>query len=179
MTSEHPAPEQKQPAPAPAPTAQPAAPQPPFVPQQGQPQQVQYVVSERSLEGIGGWLIFWIVVFILGGIGHITAFFSGIEAGSTEAGDIVMMIFSPLLAVGYIGSATTIALRKKIGVWVSAGSLGLTGLYSLINIIVTASQERSTSIAITIGGILVSLVIFGAMALYFFTSKRVKQTLTR
>ena len=175
MKDEHTTPEQ----PA-APAEQPAAAAPQFAAPQAQPQQqVQYIVSQRSLEGIGGWLIFWIVVFILGGIGHITAFFSGIEAGSSEAGDIVMMIFSPLLAVGYIGSATTIALRKKIGVWVSAGSLGLTGLYSLINIIVTASQERSTSIAITVGGILVSLVIFGAMALYFFTSKRVKQTLTR
>lgn len=79
MDHEKTTPEQ-QPTPAPAPEA-PAA-QPQFAPQQ---QQVQYIVSERSLEGVGGWLIFWIIVFILGGIGYIMVFFTGIEAGSTEA----------------------------------------------------------------------------------------------
>ncbi len=173
MTNDKSTPEQ-QPTQAPAP-------QPQFVPQQAQAQaqQVQYIVSERSLEGVGGWLIFWIIVFILGGIGYIMIFFNGIESGSTEATDILSMIFSPLLAIGFIGSAATIALRKAIGKWISVGTLGLAGLFSVLNIIITASESRVTSIALTIGGVLASLVFSGAMILYFFASKRVKQTLTK
>lgn len=175
MDNEKSTPEQQ---PAPTPAEQPAA-QPQFAPQQSQPQQVQYIVSERSLEGVGGWLIFWIIVFILGGIGYIMVFFTGIEKGSTEATDILSMIFSPLLAIGFIGSAATIALRKKIGMWLSVGTLGLAGLFNVLNIIISASESRDTSIAVTVGGILASLVFSGAMILYFFASKRVKQTLTK
>lgn len=175
MKDEHTTPEQ----PA-APAEQPAAAAPQFAAPQAQPQQqVQYIVSQRSLEGIGGWLIFWIIVFILGGIGYIMAFFTGIEDGGTRASDILLMIFSPLLAIGFLGSATTIALRKKLGVWLSVGTLGLAGLYSVLSTIISASQDQTTSIAITVGSILVSIVFSGAMILYFFASKRVKQTLTK
>ena len=38
------------------------APQQPGVPYQP-PVQVQYIVSEKSLVGLGGWLIFWLVAF--------------------------------------------------------------------------------------------------------------------
>lgn len=180
MTDDKSTPEQ-QPATAPVeqqPVSQPAAPaQPQFVPQQ--PQQVQYVVSQQSLEGVGGWLIFWIIVFILMGIGYIMAFFTGIEAGGSKATDILLMIFSPLLAIGAIGSATTIALRRKIGVWISVGTLGLAGLYTILSTVIAASQSKYTSMAITVGGVLASIVFSGAMILYFFASKRVKQTLTK
>lgn len=173
MTNDKSTPEQQS-----APVAQPA-PQPQFSPQQEQPQQVQYIVSQRSLEGIGGWLIFWIIVFILFGIGYIMVFFTGLEEGGTRASEILSMIFSPLLAIGFLGSATTIALRRKLGVWVSVGTISLTGLFAVLNIIIMASEDRSTSIAMTVGGVLVSIVLFGAMSLYFFASKRVKQTLTK
>ena len=187
MEDQPPTPEQQpvstpteQPVAAPTPVEQPAPqpPQPQFAPQQPQ-QQVQYVVSQQSLEGVGGWLIFWLIVFILMGIGYIMAFFSGIESGGTEATDILLMIFSPLLAIGAIGSATTIALRKKLGVWLSIGTLGLAGLYTILSIIVSASQNRYTSMAVTVGAVLASLVFSGAMILYFVASKRVKQTLTK
>ncbi len=163
--------------PAPQPVAAPVQqqPQPQFVPQQ----QVQYVVSQQSLEGVGGWLVFWLIVFILMGIGYIMAFFTGLENGGDEASDILLMIFSPLIAIGAIGSAVTIALRKKLAIWMSVATLGIAGLYNILSIIIAAVDNRYSSIAITVGGILVSIVFSGAIILYFFASKRVKQTLTR
>jgi hypothetical protein len=163
--------------PAPQPVAAPVQqqPQPQFVPQQ----QVQYVVSQQSLEGVGGWLVFWLIVFIIMSIGYIMAFFTGLERGGEEASDVLLMIFSPLIAIGAIGSAVTIALRKKLAIWMSVATLGIAGLYNILSIVIAAVDNKYSSIAITVGGILVSIVFSGAIILYFFASKRVKQTLTR
>lgn len=165
------APEQEAPAPAPA-----AAPQP-------QPQVIQqYVTTERSVKGIGGWLIFWIVVFVLAGIGLLSTFanlLSGLESGSTGE-TVIGLIFSPILAVGWLASAVFIIMQRKLAVMVTLATFGVAALYGVISAIVTyASSGGDTPIAVFIVGILIGLIIEAAMASYFVVSKRVKQTLVK
>ena len=156
---------------------QPQAPQQPGVPYQP-PVQVQYVVSQQSLEGLGGWLMFWVVVFSLSGIGYITTFFNSIQYGGTAAATLAL-IFTPILAGLYIGSVVLIALRKKLGKWLSIGTLAISALYITIGIIVAVSEASRVEIAAVVGSILVNIVLHGLFALYFIVSKRVNLTLVR
>ncbi len=165
----------------PDPTTQPVAantPQP--MPYQGQPvpQNVQYVVQEQSLNGLGGWLAFWMTLFTLGSLIFIVAFFGAIESGVDESSSVLLMVFSPLLAASYIASTVFIALRKKIAKWISLGALWLGSLYVIINTVVIASEQDLTMTGV-VASILTSLVLTGLMSLYFIVSKRVAQTLVR
>jgi hypothetical protein len=171
-----------QPAPAPQPVEpQQPQPQPQPMPYQGQPapQNVQYVVQEQSLNGLGGWLAFWMTIFTLSGLIFIVAFFGAIENGVEESASVLLMVFAPILAIAYITSTVLIALRKKIARWVSVGSIGLATLYSVISVIVAASEADDMPITGVVAGILTSVVLSGLMALYFIVSKRVAQTLIR
>ena len=172
--------EQKQPqAPQPAaPTSQPTMSQQPQVIQ-------QYVVQEKSLQGLGGMLIFWMIVFSLVAIGEIYAFAAALSSGSElGACKVVTLLFAPLLAIGYIGLTVLIALQKKLAVAVSFIVFGISALFAVVSGITTfasgaseTSSSGASGIPLLIAQILVSLLIYGLFALYFLVSKRVKQTL--
>jgi hypothetical protein len=145
-----------------------------------QSQNVQYIVTEKSLEGVGGWLIFWIVIFSLAGIGYIVSFFAFIEQGVSEPSSVASMIAAPILAVGFILSTVLIALRQKLGQTVTIATLAVGGLFTALNVILISSESAyGDGLAVTAGGVLVSLVVSGLMILYFIISKRVQKTLTR
>lgn len=155
-------------------------PQEPQAPVQGPaPQQnVQYVKMEQSLEGVGGWLAFWLVMFALGGIGMITAFFSSITATTMNSEVVTTLIFSPLLAVGGIAAAVLIAMRRKLALMFVYATLALSALFSIVGqIIVAADSSSSNNVPVLVGSILVTLVMIGLVGLYFYQSKRVKATL--
>jgi hypothetical protein len=156
-----------------------AAPMQAWPEQTPSPVKIQYVVAQKSLNGIGGWLIFWLVVFSIGGIGEIMSFFTMIANGATSATDVLFIIFAPIIAVGYIGSVVLIAMRKKLAKLTSIAAISVMSLYSILNVIITTSQNYSDgqNITTTIGGIIGSLIMTGLLILYFMTSKRVRQTL--
>lgn len=156
---------------------QPQVPQQPGVPYQP-PVQVQYVVSEKSLEGLGGWLIFWLICFALSAILYIGAFFGAIDKAGSGASFALVLIFSPIIAGLSIASIILIALRKKLGKWVSIGTFGASALYFVISVIVNL-DTIGDRIGATIAGLLIVLLIHGLFALYFIVSKRVQLTLTR
>ena len=189
------------PAQAPAPAPQPS--NQGWPDQTPQPTQIQYVVAQKSLEGISGMLLFWIIIFSLTAIAYVSTFFVTItdpSLNSTGAG-IATMIFSPFIIASTLFAVTLIAMRKKLAIWASIGAAGIMLLSSIISVIVTATSEQSivsdavdfygdsiTVIANTasseitgaaIASIMVSLVYGGLIALYFLTSKRVKQTLVK
>lgn len=163
-------------APAGAPTPAPQQPwgeQPP-----AKPSQVQYVVEKKSLEGLGGWLAFWMVIFALAGLGYIGVFFSTLSTGISSPETTLLAIFSPILAIAFIASVALIAMRKKLGKWLSIISLGVAGLYTILNTIMVPSNDSAeNTVAMTIGSVVVSLVFTGLFILYFLVSKRVKATL--
>jgi len=153
-------------------------------------QQVQYVTMEKSLKGVGGWLIFWIIMFSLAAIGYISAFFASMMSLSNAA-SIVTLIFAPILAAGFITSVVMIAMQKRIGKLVTFITLGVSAVYALINSIVgyltvgnaaghysySASSSVEKSIPMLIASILISLLVHALVALYFVLSRRVKETL--
>jgi hypothetical protein len=157
---------------APAPQ-QPWGEQPP-----AKPSQVQYVVEKKSLEGLGGWLAFWMVVFAVAGLGYIGVFFSTLSLGINNPETTLLAIFSPIVAVCFIASVVTIAMRKKLGKWLSIISLGVVGVYNILNILIVPSQDvNDNTVAMKIGSAVTSLVFTGLFILYFIVSKRVKATL--
>ena len=168
-----------------------------------QPAQIQYVVAQQSLEGISGMLLFWIIIFGLAGVSYATMFFASAFnplVNSTGAG-IVGIIFSPLIAAASLYTVVLIAMRKKLAIWASIITSGVMALNSIVSTIVIAatagsaintiatdydmvssSYTQAASSVITgaaIGAIVGTLIYGGLVALYFLTSKRVKQTLVK
>jgi len=156
----------------------PPAPQPWGEQQPAKPSQIQYVVAKQSLEGLGGWLAFWMVIFALAGLAYIGIFFAALDAGMSTSAEILLTIFSPIMAIAFIASVALIAMRKKLGKTVSIVALGIAELYSVLSAIITITNNGSSgSVSSAIGGIVVSLVMTGLFILYFLVSKRVKATL--
>ncbi|MCA9348972.1 hypothetical protein KC878_02380 [Candidatus Saccharibacteria bacterium] len=143
------------------------------------PQPVQYVVTQESLDGIGGWLLFFMVVFALTGLGYITTFFAVLEEGVDNTNNLLAMVFSPIIAIPAIAAVVLMALRKKIGVYASFLTLAASAIYAVLNVIVASNDADNPSLAVTVSSVITILVVFGLLGLYFFASKRVKQTLTK
>jgi hypothetical protein len=141
-------------------------------------QKVQYVITQHSLNGIGGWLLFFLVIFTLIGIGSIGLFFDGLDKGISTAAETIEVVFAPLLAVGFLASVVLIAMRKKVAVMATYVSIAVMALYSAMSTLVS-NDDESDSLAIKISGILIAFVFYGLFALYFKQSRRVKETLIK
>lgn len=127
---------------------------------------VQYVVAQKSLEGISGWLAFFLVIFGLNSLGFFVSIFNGKEG---------LHIFTdPILALSFLACVILIALRKKIALWAIYGTIVITFLVNAITQITSSDNAEASNIAATIIG---SLIGYGLISLYFFSSKRVKATL--
>ena len=153
--------------------------------QYAQPQQpMQYVMMQQSLKGVGGWLMFFIVWFGLVALGQIAMFFVSMMDLSLPS-NVVSMIFAPILAGGYIASLTLLAMEKRIGKILSWITIGVSAIYSIVNMIVlfAAAGVDSTGARMTVVGLLsfitISVALHSLMALYFVLSKRVKETLVK
>ena len=159
-------------------------------------QPVQYMMMERSLKGVGGWLIFFMICFGIIAIGYIWAFFAAM-LDLTSAVSVLMLIFAPILAAGYITAIVLMSMEKKLGRLITWITLGVSALYTTINTIVVyavssssnyynydygydyAYSRPSSALPLVIAAILVGLVMHGLIALYFWKSKRVQETLVK
>lgn len=174
--------EQQQPTygPAPAPPTTPYPQQPVNQQYFAQPQAapVQYVVMAESLKGVKGWLLFFTACFALSGLTYIGTFFAAMTDLSTPI-SVLNLIFTPLLAAAAITTTVFIAMQKKLGKWLAVGTLGFFALYGVITNIVNFASGNSTtdSAPLLISAIIVGLVVEGLLILYFFVSRRVKETL--
>ena len=174
--------------------------------QQPAPQQVQYVVQEKSLQGIGGFLVFWLIVFGLYSVSFLFAFFiclagiveSGLPSGVGGAVVIETMIFGLLICVSYILTVVFITMQKKLGRILSFVSIALTALFVVVICLTsmfaqfcsksysyyggyheTCSGIGAGGIIMLIAAIMGALIYAGLVSLYFILSKRVKLTLVK
>lgn len=145
-------------------------------PQPEQPQ-VQYVVSQQSLEGFDGGLALWLVLFALAGIGFLSAFFGALQHSDGSPANILLLIFAIPLSALSILSTTLISLRKKIAKWVSVATISTSALYFSLNTFIQAISASNPEYAIVAGSILTIIIIHGFSLMYFFVSKRVQLTL--
>lgn len=138
-----------------------------FAQPQGAP--VQYVVAAKSLKGKGGWLGFFMVIAGLASLGYAGQFIN-----SFNNNDVLAVICAPILFAFAIAAVVLTALEKKIAKWAHIGFWAASLVVSLISGAVSGAD--ATSIA-TAGVIQLIIVVF--VALYFVTSKRVKETLIK
>lgn len=162
------------------PVAEQPAPQPTVPPTQ----QVQYITTQKSLNGIGGWLIGWLIYLALIAISSITMFFALIQvktSGSTssnmfevDASANVSLIFMPLLAIASIGAIIFVSQRKLLGKMLSIATIGVYLLWLIIMVMIGGGE-----LLMIVSSVCVMALLSGLQALYFFQSERVKQTLTK
>lgn len=139
--------------------------------------QVQYVVAHKSVEGLGGWLMFWLVVFAIAGLSFTTSFFTALGVGASDANGIAYLIFAPLMGAAYLASVVFIAMRKKLAKLLAISAIGLSTLYAVVSSIIDMTTNTSGNFGSEIGGLVGVLISGGLIALYFIVSKRVKATL--
>ena len=139
---------------------------------------VHYVVMAESLKGVKGWLLFFVICFGLAGLSYTASFFASMtDLGS--ATNIIMLIFSPILAALSIASAITISMEKVIGKWLAVSTYGVAALFGVISAIVSFAVIGNGSVPALISGIFVMLIADALIATYFFASRRVKETLIK
>ena len=169
----------------PQPQMQPQTASQPMPGQYAQPQQpMQYVMMQQSLKGVGGWLMFFIIWFGIVALSDIALFFVAMMNLSLPS-NVVSMIFTPILAGGYIASLVLLSMEKRIAKILSWITIGVSAVYSIVNMIVlfAAGGVDSTGERVTVFTLLsfitLSVAVHSLMALYFVLSKRVKETLVK
>jgi len=130
---------------------------------------VQYVVQAQSLKGKSGWLGFFMVMAGLYSLAEVGIFFN-----SFATGRIVDTIFAPILCIAALAAVTLIALEMKIAKWVYIGFYVAACLYNDISAAVSGVEATSLASIVT-----VNIIVTVLVALYFITSKRVKETLVK
>jgi len=182
-------PQQPQYAPQPDPNAQYGpAPQPQNTPYEQQPvsQQyfaqpqaapVQYVVMAESLKGVKGWLMFFVVCFVIGSLVNTAVFFQAIM-NLSQPENVISLIFSPILVVLAICAVVFITMQKRLGKWLAVATIATAGLGNVANaVVIYASGRSGVEAPAFITGIVTMLIVEGLVILYFFASRRVKETL--
>ena len=182
-------PQQPQYAPQPDPNAQYGpAPQPQNTPYEQQPvnQQyfaqpqaapVQYVVMAESLKGVKGWLMFFVIYFVIDSLVNTATFFQAIM-NLSQPESVIALIFSPILVILDICAVVFIAMQKRLGKWLAVATTATSGLGSIAKAIaIYASGKSEVDAPAFITAIVTLLIVEGLVILYFFASRRVKETL--
>lgn len=130
---------------------------------------VQYVVQAQSVKGVGGWLLFFAIIAGLAALGYIGIFFA-----SFAENKIVDTMFAPILFGLALASVTFIALEKKLAKILYPTFWAVSVIYSITTSIVAGTEAVTVASAAVTG-----FVIAGLVGLYFFKSKRVKETLIK
>ena len=140
---------------------------------------VQYVVMAQSLKGVKGWLAFFMVCLAIDGVCSVGLFFTSLlNLGDPSA--VVSVIFMPIIAVLTTVAVVLINLQKKLGKWLAVAALVASFFYSASSAVVDSVVKRppnTDSIISMVSTIIASGISMGLLCLYFFVSRRVKETL--
>ena len=174
-------PQQPQYAPQPDPNAQYGpAPQPQNTPYEQQPVSQQYFAQPQaaeSLKGVKGWLMFFVVCFVIGSLVNTAVFFQAIM-NLSQPENVISLIFSPILVVLAICAVVFITMQKRLGKWLAVATIATAGLGNVANaVVIYASGRSGVEVPAFITGIVTMLIVEGLVILYFFASRRVKETL--
>lgn len=160
--------------------------------------------SSSHLNGIAGWLAFFMVVLIVGALLFLGVFFNTLTKVNKPqflpsdllfpfadnvlpirddaSSYIVSAIMAPVVAALAIAAVVAISQRKKLGKYLAITAYISYFVHQVLYVVfsVVSKSYYVKPIAITIS--IVSFVIIiatiaGLLCLYFFTSRRVKETL--
>ena len=133
---------------------------------------VQYVIAQQSLKGLRCWLLFFVIVAGLYALGTIGIFIEALT--NFSASRITDVIFMPILLASAVTAIVLTATERKMAKFVFIGMFAVAYIYGIINNAVSGTEVATLVTSILVGGLIVGLI-----ALYFMTSKRVKETLVR
>ena len=160
--------------------------------------------SSSHLNGIAGWLAFFMVVLIIGALLFLGVFFNTLTKvnkpqflpsdllfpfadnvlpiSDDASSYMVSAVMAPVVAALAIAAVVAISQRKKLGKYLAITTYISYFVHQVLYVVfsVTGKSYYVKPIAITIS--IVSFVIIiatiaGLLCLYFFTSRRVKETL--
>ena len=160
--------------------------------------------NSSHLNGIAGWLAFFMVVLIVGALLFLGVFFNTLikinkprflpsdllfpfadnvlPISDDASSYIVSAIMAPVVAALAIAAVVAISQRKKLGKYLAITTYISYFVHQMLYVVfsVAGKSYYVKPIAITIS--IVSFVIIiatiaGLLCLYFFTSRRVKETL--
>lgn len=161
--------------------------------------------SSSHLNGIAGWLAFFMVVLIVGALLFLGVFFNTLTKvnkpqflpsdllfpfadnvlpiSDDESSYMVSAIMAPVVAALAIAAVVAISQRKRLGKY-----LAITTyisyfihqvLYVVFSVVSKSYYVKPIDITISIVSfVIIIATIAGLLCLYFFTSRRVKETLT-
>ena len=161
--------------------------------------------SSSHLNGIAGWLAFFMVVLIVGALLFLGVFFNTLikinkprflpsdllfpfadnvlPISDDESSYMVSAVMAPVVAALAIAAVVAISQRKRLGKQLAIAAYISYFVHQVLYVVfsVVSKSYYVKPIAITIS--IVSFVIIiatiaGLLCLYFFTSRRVKETLT-
>lgn len=146
------------------------------------PAPVQYVLTKKSLDGVGGWLVGWLIWLVVLLVLGISGFFSALNASGGEFSNGILvgvyLFFWPLIILSAVAAIICIAMRKKLGKLLSLANIAITGLFWVVGVS-TAHLSATDSSVTRPAALCLVIVLCSLQALYFFQSERVKQTLTK
>ena len=161
--------------------------------------------SSSHLNGIAGWLAFFMVVLIIGALLFLGVFFNTLikinkprflpsdllfpfadnvvlPISDDESSYMVSAVMAPVVATLAIAAVVAISQRKRLGKQLAIATYISYFVHQVLYVVFSAVSKSYyvKPIAITIS--IVSFVIIiatiaGLLCLYFFTSRRVKETL--
>ena len=161
--------------------------------------------SSSHLNGIADWLAFFMVVLIIGALLFLGVFFNTLikinkprflpsdllfpfadnvlPISDDESSYMVSAVMAPVVAALAIAAVVAISQRKRLGKQLAIAAYISYFVHQVLYVVFSAVSKSYyvKPIAITIS--IVSFVIIiatiaGLLCLYFFTSRRVKETLT-
>lgn len=155
----------------------------------------------ESIDRIGGFLGFFLALFVIDGVGSLWIFFyaiAGLAAGADGTMIAVLweiLIGSLLSAGGFLAAAILLGLRQKIAKLAAWSVLGVQWVFTTIASITLMTLQTTSYdyysgnsstvglpasvIVMLVGVIFVTLVENGLIAVYFILSSRVKATLVK
>lgn len=142
-------------------------------------QQINYVQTEKKSQGLSGWLMFFVVVFIFYGLGMLSYVVYNLVVPTNTALSVTNAIFAPLILAMSIISVVFIIMQLKAAKLTSLALHVLIAIYTVSTIIINAvaTKPKAGDVAAMIVAVFTALIIYSLISLYFIFSKRAKATL--
>ena len=132
--------------------------------------------SKAKANNVRGWLLFFVIIFLLSGIGEVSTFFSTLGNSASGTNETMQLIFAPLIAIELFIAVALIMMQKKVSVPFVYFTLGTMAVAGIVNNLVA---NETTDNNLKFIGLVTGPVLYFLLALYFKQSDRVKKTLVK
>ena len=139
---------------------------------------IQYATTTHHLQGITGWLAFFMVILGLSALISITILFTSLLRIDLPYA-MVSIVMTPIVTILAINTAMAINARKKLGKRLAIDTLVTSFVHTTIVTIISILTGGVTTEALAGFFFIIAIqaIAIGLCYMYFRTSRRVKETL--